>query len=152
MKNNIFKLAFNILIPLLLSFLVFLATKNDISYLETLNRKIVLPNMVYPIVWSILYVLMGIWIYFYEKNHPDDKKTIVVYWLSVFVNLMFSFILFSFHQIILAFFDVIVLLIMIGYLFIKNLLQKEKYAYLLLPYIVWLCLATSLMVDLIVHN
>lgn len=152
MKNNIFKLAFNILIPLLLSFLVFLATKNDISYLETLNRKIVLPNMVYPIVWSVLYVLMGIWIYFYEKNHPDDKKTIVVYWLSVFVNLMFSFILFSFHQIILAFFDVIVLLIMIGYLFIKNLLQKEKYAYLLLPYIVWLCLATSLMVDLIVHN
>ena len=152
MKNNIFKLAFNILIPLLLLFLVFLATKNDISYLETLNRKIVLPNMVYPIVWSVLYVLMGIWIYFYEKNHPDDKKTIVVYWISVFVNLMFSFILFSFHQILLAFFDVIVLLIMIGYLFIKNLLQKEKYAYLLLPYIVWLCLATSLMVDLIVHN
>ena len=152
MKNNIFKLAFNILIPLLLSFLVFLATKNDISYLETLNRKIVLPNMVYPIVWSVLYVLMGIWIYFYEKNHPDDKKTIVVYWISVFVNLIFSFILFSFHQILLAFFDVIVLLIMIGYLFIKNLLQKEKYAYLLLPYIVWLCLATSLMVDLIVHN
>lgn len=152
MKNNIFKLAFNILIPLLLSFLVFLATKNDISYLETLNRKIVLPNMVYPIVWSVLYVLMGIWIYFYEKNHPDDKKTIIVYWLSIFVNLMFSFILFSFHQILLAFFDVIVLLIMIGYLFIKNLLQKEKYAYLLLPYIVWLCLATSLMVDLIVHN
>lgn len=152
MKNNIFKLAFNILIPLLLSFLVFLATKNDISYLETLNRKIVLPNMVYPIVWSVLYVLMGIWIYFYEKNHPDDKKTIVVYWISVFVNLMFSFILFSFHQILLAFFDVIVLFIMIGYLFIKNLLQKEKYAYLLLPYIVWLCFATSLMVDLIVHN
>lgn len=152
MKNNIFKLAFNILIPLLLSFLVFLATKNDISYLETLNRKIVLPNIVYPIVWSVLYVLMGIWIYFYEKNHPDDKKTIVVYWISVFVNLMFSFILFSFHQILFAFFDVIVLLIMIGYLFIKNLLQKEKYAYLLLPYIVWLCLATSLMVDLIVHN
>lgn len=152
MKNNIFKLAFNILIPLLLSFLVFLATKNDISYLETLNRKIVLPNIVYPIVWSVLYVLMGIWIYFYEKNHPDDKKTIVVYWISVFVNLMFSFILFSFHQILLAFFDVMVLLIMIGYLFIKNLLQKEKYAYLLLPYIVWLCLATSLMVDLIVHN
>lgn len=152
MKNNIFKLAFNILIPLLLSFLVFLATKNDISYLETLNRKIVLPNIVYPIVWSVLYVLMGIWIYFYEKNHPDDNKTIVVYWISVFVNLMFSFILFSFHQILLAFFDVIVLLIMIGYLFIKNLLQKEKYAYLLLPYIVWLCLATSLMVDLIVHN
>lgn len=152
MKNNIFKLTFNILIPLLLSFLVFLATKNDISYLETLNRKIVLPNIVYPIVWSVLYVLMGIWIYFYEKNHPDDKKTIVVYWISVFVNLMFSFILFSFHQILLAFFDVIVLLIMIGYLFIKNLLQKEKYAYLLLPYIVWLCLATSLMVDLIVHN
>lgn len=152
MKNNIFKLAFNILIPLLLSFLVFLATKNDISYLETLNRKIVLPNIVYPIVWSVLYVLMGIWIYFYEKNHPDDKKTIVVYWISVFVNLMFSFILFSFHQILLAFFDVIVLLIMIGYLFIKNLLQKEKYAYLLLPYIVWLCLATSLMVDIIVHN
>ena len=125
MKNNIFKLAFNILIPLLLSFLVFLATKNDISYLETLNRKIVLPNIVYPIVWSVLYVLMGIWIYFYEKNHPDDKKTIVVYWISVFVNLMFSFILFSFHQILLAFFDVIVLLIM--YLKMQQILLYQEY-------------------------
>lgn len=150
--KKLIKPTFYVLIPLLLSFCVYMATKNDISYLDSLNRKLVIPNLVFPIVWSVLYVLMGIWIFFYEKHHPEDKKVFVVYWVSLFINLIFSFLLFSFHQILLSFFDVVILLILIGYIFIKSILNKDKFAYLLLPYILWLCLATTLMVDLLVHN
>lgn len=150
-KENIIRLVFNVSLPLLLSILVSLAIRNDFNYLETLNRNIVVPPIVFPIVWTILYVLMGIWAYFYEKDHEDDS-TLIVYWISLLVNLLFSFLLFSFHLIVWAFIDVIVLMIMVVYLFIKTLINKKKYAYLLIPYILWLIVAFSLMLDLLINN
>lgn len=140
-----------IFVPLILSFFVFLATKEDIGYLETLQRKIVVPPIVFPIVWTILYVLMGVWNYFYEQDHPNDVAT-SIYWVSILVNMLFSFFLFTFHQILLALIDVLLLFILILYLFIKSIREKKKYAYLLVPYLLWLIVAFTLMVDLWIHN
>lgn len=150
-KDNIIRLVFNVSLPLLLSILVSLVIRNDFAYLETLNRNIIVPPAVFPIVWTILYVLMGIWAYFYEKDHEDDS-TLIVYWLSLLVNLLFSFLLFSFHLIVWALIDIIVLMIMVVYLFVRTLINKKKYAYLLLPYILWLIVAFSLMLDLLINN
>lgn len=149
-KQNTISLLFNCLTPLLISFLVFFVTKEDISYLETINRSLVISPIVFPIVWTILYVLMGIWAFLYEKE--NDDLTMIIYWISLFANLLFSFILFSFHLIVLAFIDVIILFILILYLFIKTLLKQKKYAYLLLPYLIWLVIAFFLMRDLVIFN
>lgn len=151
-KKNIISLVFNIGLPIILSLVVFLLTKDDLSYVETLNRNIKVPPIVFGIVWTILYVLMGIWIHFFSKDFPDDKKNQVIYWISLIVNLLFSFFLFSFKQIFISFLDVIILLVMIIYLFLVTLSRNKKYAYLLLPYILWLFVAFTLMLDLLVNN
>lgn len=140
-----------IFLPLVLSFLVYFATKDDISYLQTLERNFIIPPIVFPIVWTILYILMGLWDYFYEKEHVHDI-TITIYWVSVLVNLLFSFLLFTFHQILLASIDVQVLFFMVLYLWIKTMREKKKYAYLLVPYLLWLVVAFVLMLDLLVHQ
>ncbi len=142
---------FFIFVPLLLSIFVYWATKEDIGYLETLQRNLVVPPIVFPIVWTILYILMGVWNYFYEQDHQDDVTT-SIYWVSVLVNMLFSFLLFTFHQILLALIDVLILFFMILYLFIKSIKEKKKYAYLLVPYLLWLIIAFTLMVDLWIHN
>ena len=56
----------------------------------------------------------------------NNNLNICIYWISLLCNLLFSFILFSFNNILLAFIDVIILLIMIVYLFINSLLKKIK--------------------------
>lgn len=149
--NNIKNFVFNLFLPLLLAILVTFATKNDYSNVELLNRNIILPPIIFIVVWSILYILMGLFSYFYEKDN-NNNFNICIYWISLLFNLLFTFILFTFKNYILAFIDTIILLIMIVYLFINSLLKKRKYAYLLLPYIIWLLCAFTLMLDIIVNN
>lgn len=151
-KKEIINFIFMVFIPLIVNSIISFTIKNDFQYIETLNRKIIISPIVFIIVWSILYILMGLWAYFYEKDYQNDKTTLAIYWFSLIVNMLFVPILFLGHLLYLALFDVIALLIMIMYLFIKTILKNKKYAYLLFPYCIWLIMALTLIIDLIMHN
>lgn len=151
-KKEIINFIFVVFIPLIAGLIIALAIKDDFAFIETLNRKIVIPPVAFSIVWSILYVLMGLWAYFYERDYKNDQFTIVVYWLSLIVNLLFTPFLFLGHLLWLSLIDVVILLVMVLFLFIRTILKNKKYAYLLFPYILWLIMALTLMIDLIMHN
>ncbi len=150
-KKEIAKIAFYVLFPLALGSIVGFLVKNDFSYLETLNRTIIIPPIVFPIAWTILYVTMGIWAYLYDRDF-DDNKILSIYYIALLFNLLFSIVLFTLEMPLLAFIDVVVLIIMIGYLFIKTLKNEKKYGFILLPYLLWLFVALSLMIDILIHN
>lgn len=151
-KKDIINFIFTVFIPLIAGAIIGYAVKDDYAYLETLNRKIIIPPLVFAITWSVLYVLMGLWSYYYEKDYKEDKITLTIYWLSLIINLLFAPILFMGHLLWLALFDVVLLLIMISYLFFKTITKNKKYGYFLLPYILWLLMALTLMIDLVMHN
>ena len=98
---------------------------------------------------NILYLIIGLWYHFFAKDSTDFDKT--VYYLGLVVNLMFTPVLFYFNNIPLAFLIVVLLIIVNLYLFLKSI-KKSKLGYLLLPYVVWLCFACILMIDLLVNN
>ncbi|HIT43804.1 TPA: tryptophan-rich sensory protein [Candidatus Avacholeplasma faecigallinarum] len=150
-KKEIAKIAFYVLFPLVLGSIVGFLVKNDFSYLETLNRTIIIPPIVFPIAWTILYVTMGMWAYLYDRDF-DDNKILSIYYIALLFNLLFSIVLFTLEMPLLAFIDVVVLIIMIGYLFIKTLKNEKKYGFILLPYLLWLFVALSLMIDILIHN
>ncbi len=150
-KKEIGKIAFYVLFPLALGSIVGFLVKNDFSYLETLNRTIIIPPIVFPIAWTILYVTMGIWAYLYDRDF-DDNKILSIYYIALLFNLLFSIVLFTLEMPLLAFIDVVVLIIMIGFLFIKTLKNEKKYGFILLPYLLWLFVALSLMIDILIHN
>lgn len=150
-KKEIGKIAFYVLFPLALGSIVGFLVKNDFSYLETLNRTIIIPPIVFPIAWTILYVTMGMWAYLYDRDF-DDNKILSIYYIALLFNLLFSIVLFTLEMPLLAFIDVVILIIMIGYLFIKTLKNEKKYGFILLPYLLWLFVALSLMIDILIHN
>lgn len=150
-KKEIGKIAFYVLFPLVLGSIVGFLVKNDFSYLETLNRTIIIPPIVFQIAWTILYVTMGIWAYLYDRDF-DDNKILSIYYIALLFNLLFSIVLFTLEMPLLAFIDVVVLIIMIGFLFIKTLKNEKKYGFILLPYLLWLFVALSLMIDILIHN
>lgn len=151
-KENIFNFVFMVFMPLLCGIMVSLVIGDNFKSIENFKRTIVIPSIVFMIVWSLLYLLMGLWAYYYERDFIEDKLTLSIYWMSIIVNLLFSPLLFLENYLWLSFIDVVVLLAMIVYLFIKSLLQRKSYAYLLLPYVLWLIIANSLMIDLLLHN
>lgn len=151
-KNNIINFLITVFIPLIAAILISISTMGDFSYLESLNRNIKIPPIIFSIVWTFLYILMGLWSYFYERDYANDKLTLSVYWLSLIINLLFVPILFLFHSIIYSLIDVVLLIVLITYLFFKTISRKKNYSYLLLPYILWLIVASSLVIDLLIHN
>ena len=135
MKINYKKLSIFILIPLILGTIVGLLT--------TPNSNIVsiLPPWIFPVVWTILYTLMGISSYLiYERTKEISK----IYISQLIVNLIWPFIFFKFKLFTLAFIWIL-LLILLVIIMIKEFLSKNKLAgYLQIPYLIWLFIAAIL--------
>lgn len=134
-KRDYKKLLFYIVVPLLLGTIVgFLTSSGTSSY----NGFV--PGWIFPIVWTILYILMGISSYLINNN----KKLINIYWLNLIVNLTWPFIFFTFDLKILAFFWILVLIIIVGYMIYEFYKENKVSGYLLIPYLLWLIFASVL--------
>ena len=142
-------LVINILIPVASGTLVGLIFKDYTSSIEEFNRSIVVPPIVFPIIWSVLYILMGVWFYFFGMEASTKQK--IYYYALLGVNLLFTPVLFYFKNITLSLVITLILLIGNSYLFI-NYLKKDKKSYILLPYLIWLVVANILMLDLFIDN
>ena len=105
-----------------------------------------IPGWVFPVVWSVLYILMGISSYLVR----DDKKLIRLYIIQLVVNLLWSFIFFSFNLKTLAFFWILGLIILVGIMMYEFYQKNKTSAYLLIPYIIWLVIAAFLNLSFIV--
>ena len=142
-------LVINILIPVASGTLVGLIFKDYTSSIEEFNRSIVVPPIIFPIVWSVLYILMGVWFYFFGMEASTKQK--IYYYALLGVNLLFTPVLFYFKNITFSLVITLILLIGNSYLFIAYL-KKDKKSYILLPYLIWLVVANVLMLDLFINN
>lgn len=141
MKTNYKLLSIFILVPLLLGTIIGLLT------VPGSNIESILPPWIFPVVWTILYILMGISSYIiYEKTKIIPK----IYIIQLLVNLFWSFVFFVFNQKISSFILILILIIMVT-IMIKDFLKESKLAgYLQVPYLIWLCIAAILNLLLIV--
>ena len=135
MKINYKRLLIFILVPLLLGALVGILT------VPNANIDSIIPSWVFPIVWTILYILMGVSSYIiYEETNEISK----IYITQLIVNLLWSFVFFKFKLFTLAFIWIL-LLILLVIIMIKDFISKNKIAgYLQIPYLIWLFVAAIL--------
>ena len=134
-KNDYEKLALYIAIPLVLGVIVGLITmKASLSY----NGPV--PRWICPTAWSILYVLMGISSYFIS----DNKKLLNIYKISLVVNLLWPIIFFLFKLKVLAFFWILALILIVGYMMYEFYRENKLSSYLLIPYMLWIIFASML--------
>lgn len=148
-KIDISEFLFHALFPIIIGSTIGFMMKDYNSYLDELERSIEVPSIVFPIVWSILYLLIGVWYHFFATE--ASKKDKIIYYFGLFINFAFTPVLFYFHNIPLALVITIMLVVINVYLFFKSI-KKSKTGYLLIPYILWLIFATILMFDLLINN
>ena len=103
------------------------------------------PNFVFPIVWTILYTLMGISAAKVGmSSDPKKKEALRTYYLQLAVNFLWSVLFFGFHSYFLAFLSLLLLIILIINM-IKEFAQIElNAAKLQIPYLIWCCFAAIL--------
>ncbi len=133
------ELAIALLIPLAVGFTANALTNGGMDFYKTLNQPIIAPpGIVFPIVWTILYILMGIASYLvYQSNCKDKKLSLIVYGIQLVVNFFFSILFFNLKLFFVSFLWTI-LLLFINLIMIQIFYRCRKLAgYLLFPYLAW---------------
>ena len=136
-----------IFLPLILGFLVSLLTKNDM-YSNIIKPVLSPPAIVFPIMWTILYLIMG-----YTYYNVDKSKVInIFYYLQLFVNLIWTIIFFKFKLYTFAYIWLILLITLVTTLLINYYKQNKKIAYANIPYLLWLLFALYLNISISILN
>lgn len=141
-----------ILTPIIGGSIVGLIINKSIDYNYLVNPPLSPPSYLFPIVWSILYLLIGISYYIYRKNNNDDPLTIKLYYIQLILNYLWSIIFFTLKLRTLAVIWIIVLAITIIYLMIIFYKEERTSFYLFIPYILWVLFATYLNIGIVILN
>lgn len=141
-----------ILTPLIGGSIVGLIINKSIDYNYLVNPPLSPPSYLFPVVWNILYLLIGISYYIYRKNNNDDSLTIKLYYIQLILNYLWSIIFFTLKLRTLAVIWIIVLAITVIYLIIRFYKEERTIFYLFIPYILWVLFATYLNIGIVVLN
>lgn len=149
------KLVKNLAIPLVVGGVTGFLTKNDVAeFMATAQKPVFMPpGWLFPVVWTILYALMGIAAYIVDTSpKADNTKAFVFYYAQLFFNFIWSFIFFSSGNFLLAFLWILILLALIIITTVKFYKIEPKAAYLMIPYIIWVAFATVLNFSIYILN
>ena len=145
MKEKIKSYAFFILSALAVGGLSAFFTRNNMD----INNDLLMPPLspppiLFPIVWSILFILMGISAaMIYNSDAPKSQKNTAlnIYALSLAVNFSWNIIFFNLRAFGFAFFWLLLLLFLIILTIIKYFKIQKIAAYLQIPYALWVTFA-----------
>ena len=140
------------LLPIVGGSLVGLIISGYMNYGDMVKPPLSPPSYIFPIVWTILYILMGISYFIATKDKENDKDLNQIYLLQLFVNLFWPIIFFVLKMYFTAFLWIILLIILV-IVMIKELLKNNKISGCLqIPYLIWLLFATYLNIGIFFLN
>ena len=110
------------------------------------------PDWIFAPIWTTLYVMMtlAIWFFWHTKNR--DINTVYIYFIHIAFNTTWSIVFFGLHQIFLAFVVLIILILLIIVLIIRFKRVNFVSYYLMIPYLLWCCYALFLNFNLLILN
>lgn len=111
------------------------------------------PSILFPIVWSILYALMGVAAYIIStENTPKKEFLLRAYWAQLTLNALWPLVFWRFKAFGFAAAIIVLILVMVIYLAVNTFKINKTGFYLLLPYIIWLLFALYLNIGIAVLN
>lgn len=156
MKINKKALIIAIAIPLLVGIISGFISSNSMEQFGQLNKPpLAPPGFLFPIVWTILYTLMGIASYLVfssNQKQEDVNDALSVYALQLAVNFFWSIFFFNLEWYLFAFFWLILLWVLILYTILLFYRISKPAAYLMIPYLVWVTFAGYLNLGIYLLN
>lgn len=140
----------SILIPLIIGYLsnslsnLLSGVSTSQYYSQLIKPSFAPPGYIFPIAWTILYILMGISAYKISKkeyNSSKVKDAMFYYWLQLGLNFLWSILFFGLGLRFTALVDLILLLIVLIIMIYKFYKLDKKAAYLNIPYVIWILYA-----------
>lgn len=155
-KFNLKRLIISLIIPLAVGGLSAFITQGDMEIYKTVERPpFSPPSIVFPIVWSVLYILMGISLYLIwnsDDRYTDKTFAYTLFGFQLFLNFIWSPVFFSANQYLLAFIILIVLWITVLLMIVSFYKISKPAALLQIPYLIWVTIAGYLNIGIYLLN
>ncbi len=145
-----------IAIPLAVGGLAALLTAGSMDVFETVNKPpLSPPAWLFPVAWTILYVLMGIasYIIWEKKEAPVQREQALrLYGAQLVVNFLWPLVFFNMERYLAAFIVLVVLWLLIWLIWNKFRKLSAAAGWLLVPYLAWVTFAGYLNLGIYLLN
>ncbi len=146
MKENTKNYIVSVLIALAVGGLSALLTTGNMDlYSEITTPALAPPSALFPVVWTVLYILMGIsaaMIYNEKDAKPDEvRSALTVYGINLFLNFFWSIIFFNMRAFLFSFIWLVALWIVILIMIIRFYKVRPIAGILQIPYLLWVTFA-----------
>ncbi len=153
-KKFIITLIISIIVCLLIGFLGGISVKADnFVWYNSLNRSpLNPPNLLFPIAWTILYILLAVSISIIINTKPLDKKAVIIFIIQLILNSLWTYIFFGLKKPLFGLIEIIILDIMIIITIFKFKYISKISSILLIPYLLWCLFASYLTLHIVIFN
>lgn len=147
MKKTISLLLWIITFQIIGFFIGYFSQTDITTWYPTLHKSTLTPpNITFPIVWTILYIMLAIagWSLWYHRNNKTAQYAFIFFSIQMIMNWLWTPLFFNLHWLRFAFFWLIGIIIFTA-LTLSFTRQKFKLATaMLIPYFCWLLFAAYL--------
>ena len=150
--NQNVKKIFHAVLPLIIGGIVGIITSNSMDYNDLIKAPLSPPGIVFPIVWTIIYLLIGISYTLLKEKGEVPKETQQLYYTQLIFNYLWTFIFFVFRLGLLSVLWIIILDILVIIMTYQFYKQNKLSGILLIPYVLWLLFATYLNISIYFLN
>lgn len=115
------------------------------SFEKAVKPPLTPPSFLFPIVWTILFILMGISSYIISRSDSEHSTTaLLVYGIQLVVNFFWPVFFFNLQAYFFSFLWIILLWVLIIVMIAKFYKVSKVAAWLQIPYLLWVTFATYL--------
>lgn len=156
MKIDKKRLVICLAIPLVVGGAAGLLTMNSMEAFEALNQPpLSPPGWLFPVIWTVLYVLMGIASYLVSvSDAPQEEKAraLWTYGIQLAFNFLWPIAFFNLKWYLFAFLWLVILWILILITALRFGRIRKPAGYLLVPYLLWVAFAGYLNLGIYLLN
>lgn len=153
MKKCTRNLIFCIAAPLIVGGLSALLTKDSMIMFDYVKKPpLTPPTWLFPVVWTLLYALMGLASYLVLTAKKQSRTALIFYAVQLVFNFFWSIIFFDLGDYLFALIWLLALLTLIVITTVQFYKLDKKAGFLLLPYILWVSFAGYLNYGIYMFN
>ncbi|MEG1647318.1 MAG: TspO/MBR family protein [Bacilli bacterium] len=140
-------------IYIFITFLIGSLFINNTDLYNNINKAINLPSFIFPVIWSILYLLMGLSVYIISESKDINKNdAIKAYFIQLVVTSLWTLFFFGFRFYVLSFIWILLLICLVIIMILKFYKINKLAGLLNIPYLFWLIFASYLSFSIIILN
>ena len=142
----------SILIPVIVGGIVGLIISGSIDYNTLQKPPLAPPSILFPIIWTILYILMGVSYGMLETKSLVDSEINFIYYLQLFVNALWPIAFFTLKWRLFAFIWILLLCLLVFVMIVKFYKKYKLSGLLQIPYLLWSLFASYLNLSIYLLN